>query len=305
MPGREETVALIALLRVSARPPAHIADDVEASDGARTVLARELRDQAELTSEPRLFDPSPAARPDAEQLLVEARLTLDRWEASGVTVRTVLDPDYPPNLRTAHDRPPLIFVRGSGAVEQEPRAIAVIGSRHPTADGINLAGDISTRLAALEYVVVSGLARGIDTAAHEGALRAGGRTIAVIGTGLEHVYPPENADLQRTIAERGAVLSAFWPSAPPRREHFPLRNKLMSGLARATLIVEAGERSGTRLQARAALAHGRPVLLHERLLAQQAWARELADQPNVHTIADAEQAVALTERLHDAEPLRA
>src|SRR5947209_19768550 len=108
MPGREETVALIALLRVAARPPARIADDVEASGDAQTVLEREIGGSPELTSEPRLFDPSPAERPDAEQLRTDARRDLDRWEDEGISVRTVLDPDYPPNLRTAHDRPPLI-----------------------------------------------------------------------------------------------------------------------------------------------------------------------------------------------------
>jgi DNA processing protein len=305
MAATEETVALIALLRISARPPAHIADDVEASGSAQVALERELSDSAELASEPRLFDPHGAERPEREpeQLRADARRDLDRWEAGGIAVRTVLDPEYPPNLRTAHDGPPLVFIQGSLGVEQEPRAIAVIGSRDPSPAGINLAGDISTRLAALEYVVISGLARGIDTAAHEATLRAGGRTMAVVGTGLHHAYPPENAALQRTIAERGAVISAIWPSAGARREHFPLRNALMSGLARATLIVEAGERSGTRIQARAALAHGRPVLLHEQLLTQP-WARELAQRPNVHTIADADQAVALTERLHGTEPLR-
>ena len=302
MPGREETVALIALLRIGARLPARIADDVEASGSAQAVLEQELRGSTDRTSEPRLFDPSLAERPDAEQLRIGARRDLDRWEARGIIVRTVLDPDFPPNLRRVHDRPPLIFVQGSRGMEQDPRALAIIGSRDPTPDGIDLVGDICTRLAALEYVVVSGLARGIDTAAHEAALHAGGRTIAVIGTGLDHVYPPENTELQQTMAACGAVISAFWPSAPARREHFPLRNKLMSGLARATLIVEAGERSGTRVQARAALGHGRPVLLHERLLIQP-WARELAQRPNVHTITDAEQAVALTERLHGTGPL--
>ncbi len=131
------------------------------------------------------------------------------------------------------------------------------------------------------FTVISGLAAGIDTAAHRAALQAGGRTIAVIGTGLGRAYPPQNADLQREIASTGAVVSQFWPDAGPSRQSFPLRNSVMSGLTLATVIVEAAATSGARVQARLALAHGRPVFLADSLLSQ-VWARELADRPGTH-----------------------
>jgi DNA processing protein len=140
---------------------------------------------------------------------------------------------------------------------------------------------IAEHLVASGYTIVSGLAAGIDTAAHAGALAEGGRTLAVVGTGLRHAYPPQNASLQRRIAAEGAVISQFWPNTRPDRRTFPLRNALMSGLALATVGVEATRTSGARTQVRAAAAHGRPVLLAGQLL-DQPWARDFADRPGVH-----------------------
>lgn len=305
MPIAEETVALVALLRLNRGPPSRLSDDVEAAGSAQAVLDRVLSAQAARPdAAPQLFDPDPPRALDAAQLLSDAERDLTAWQTEGLVVLTVLDPRYPPNLRTVHDRPPLLFMRGREDVPAIERAIAVIGARRPSAAGLQLAGDISTRLAALEYMVVSGLASGIDTAAHVAALAAGAPTVAVLGTGLSHAYPPQNAGLQRTIAQRGTLLSQFWPDTPPRREQFPLRNAVMSGLTRATLIVEAGPRSGTRIQARAALAQGRPVLLLRSLIAQE-WAAELAARPNVHLVAGADEAVAILERLHHQGPLTA
>jgi DNA processing protein len=128
--------------------------------------------------------------------------------------------------------------------------------------------------------VISGLAAGIDTAAHRAALAAGGRSIAVLGNGLRHVYPAANADLQ---ARLDVLVSQFWPDQGPRRENFPKRNAVMSGISSATVIVEARERSGARIQARHALAQGRPLFLMAPLLSQ-AWARTLASQAGVRII---------------------
>jgi DNA processing protein len=159
----------------------------------------------------------------------------------------------------------------------------VIGSRQASSAGIGRARVAVEELVDAGYTVVSGLAAGVDTAAHNAALERGGRTVAVIGTGLERAYPPQNALLQRTIAETGAVVSQFLPDAGPERPHFPLRNAVMSGLAVATLVVEASQTSGARTQVRSALAHGRPVLLAGALLDQQ-WARELAGRPGVYVV---------------------
>jgi DNA processing protein len=131
---------------------------------------------------------------------------------------------------------------------------------------------------------VSGLAAGIDSAAHRAALDAGARTIAVIGTGLHHTFPKENAELQDRLCGEHAVISQFWPDQGPRKHTFPMRNAVMSGIARATVVVEASFTSGARMQARLALEHGRPVVLLKSLLDAHEWAREYAELPGVYVV---------------------
>jgi DNA processing protein len=207
---------------------------------------------------------------------------------------TVLDSGYPRNLHLVHDRPLLLFVAGR-LVAEDDRAIAVIGTRRPSPQGMADARLISQQLGNHGFTLVSGLARGIDTAAHGAALDAGRRTMAVIGTGLERAYPQENQPLQEQISRSGAVVSCFWPEDPPRPEAFRRRNAVMSGLALGTVIVEAGERSGTRVQARRALAHGRPVFLW-RGLRRAAWAQQLSDQPGVYAVDQVSEIVDAIER---------
>ena len=146
------------------------------------------------------------------------------------------------------------------------------------------------------YTVNSGLATGIDAAAHIEALARGGRTVAVIGTGLGSCYPPQNTELQRQIACRGAVISQFWPDSPPRRENFPLRNAVMAGMSLATILVEASATSGARIQARLSLGYGRPVVLLDSLLGQQ-WARDLAERPGTQVVGSASEVPGLVDRL--------
>jgi DNA processing protein len=189
----------------------------------------------------------------------------------------------------------LIFVSGH-LHAADTRAVAVIGSRRASAEGLDRARAIADALIDSGYTVVSGLASGIDTTAHTTALERGGRTIAVIGTGLHHSYPAENRTVQQEIAAKGAVLSQFWPETAPSRQTFPARNAVMSGVSLATIIVEAAQTSGARIQARRALAHGRPVLITAGLLDQE-WAAQLAERPGVHVIASADEAVALVDRL--------
>ena len=174
---------------------------------------------------------------------------------------TVLDPDYPPNLRAVHDRPPMVFVAGELS-PADARAVAVVGARKATHDGIEEAGAIAEHLVDSGFTVVSGLAAGIDTAAH--TRRAGARR----SNGRGHRHRAERARtrrrtqaLQRQIARECAVVSQFWPDAPPSRRSFPMRNAVMSGMALATVVVEASDTSGARIQARLALAQGRPVFL--------------------------------------------
>jgi DNA processing protein len=194
---------------------------------------------------------------------------------------TILDEDYPLYLRLVHQRPPFLFLRGQAA--QEDLRVAVVGTRRPSPEGVSHARAIASGLAARGVTVVSGLASGIDTAAHRATLAAGGRTVAVIGTGLLRSYPAENAGLQSEIAERGLLVSQFWPDAAPSKATFPMRNAVMSGYSLATVVVEAAYRSGARMQARLALEHGRRVFLLNSLMTHE-WAREYASRPNTTVV---------------------
>lgn len=145
-----------------------------------------------------------------------------------------------------------------------------------------MATSISDALVSMGVTVVAGLAAGIDTAAHETALRRGGRTVAVIGTGIKRHYPAANRKLQERIAHEGLLLSQFWPDAPPQQHNFPMRNAVMSGYGIATVVVEAGEHSGARIQARMAVHHGRPVILTDLVANGTEWGRDLLDRPDVY-----------------------
>ena len=292
MSSAHESAALVALLRRGARPWTEYADVVERAGSALTALHEELAGgggQASLLPE----DPAP--------LLRRAAAEIAGWNRDGFQLLTVLDDGYPQNLRTVYDRPPILFASGQ-LTPQDARSIAIVGARRASPAGLAAAASIADALARAGYVVVSGLAAGVDTAAHEAALAAGGRTAAVLGTGLRHSYPPENASLQRRIAAEGVVLSQFWPEAPPTRRSFPRRNAVMSGLALGTVVVEATVRSGARLQSRLALAHGRPVFLWRTLLTEP-WAREVAQRPGVHVIDEAAQIMQTVERLNATDAL--
>jgi DNA processing protein len=228
--------------------------------------------------------------------LGDAAAEIAVWERSGIRLLTVLDPKYPENLRSVYDRPPLIFVAGS-LRQPDARSVAVVGTRAASPKGLARARQVAEHLANSGCTVISGLAAGIDTQAHTTALRCGGRTAAVLGTGLRRCYPPENANLQRRIARDGAVVSQFWPDSPPTATSFVRRNATMSGLAMGTVVVEASHTSGARAQARLALQHGRPVFLPEPLL-EEPWARAFADRPGTHVVREPEEITATIERLN-------
>ena len=180
---------------------------------------------------------------------------VDLARSAGVGFLTLADTGYPLLLKELPDPPPLLYVRG--ALSGDAECIAVVGSRSATAYGRNAAESLSRDLSAMGFTVVSGMARGIDTAAHRGALDAAGRTVAVLGSGLGRIYPPENGALAERIAENGAVVSEFPMAAEPLPRHFPMRNRIISGLSRGTLVVEAGRTSGSLITARLALEQGR------------------------------------------------
>lgn len=166
--------------------------------------------------------------------------------------------DYPEMLAQLRGAPLLLFVNGNIDALHMP-SLAIVGSRNPTRGGIRNAVDFSRHLANNGYQIVSGLAQGIDTAAHRGALQAGGRTLAVLGHGIDRVYPAQNHDLAHQIAENGALVSEYPIGSPPDKRHFPERNRIISGLSLGTLVIEAARRSGSLITARLAAEQGREV----------------------------------------------
>jgi len=264
-----ERAALFALLRSKQRGEtwASIASDVASEASATSVHESRFNDG---------LLPSPAA----DALLEEARALVENWNESGLRLVTVLDEDYPARLRDIQEMPPFLFYAGQ-LLADDP-GMSIVGSRNASERSRELAADIARFLVSENLSVISGLADGIDAAAHRAALDAGGRTVAFIGTGITKFYPARNADLQREIAHRGLVLSQFYPDAPPTKHSFPIRNAAMSGYGLATIVVEAGEHSGTRIQARVAGQHGRPVILTARVVDDTEWGRALVGQPHVY-----------------------
>ena len=180
-------------------------------------------------------------------------------ESPGNALLTTGHPDYPALLREIPDAPPLLFLRGSAALLSLPQ-VAIVGSRHPSLTGKADAQAFASELAGTGLAITSGMARGIDAAAHVGALTVRGSTVAVLGTGADRPYPRENSRLyERILAEDGLVVSEFLPGTPPLAPHFPRRNRLISGLALGTLVVEAAPQSGSLITARLAAEQGRLV----------------------------------------------
>jgi DNA processing protein len=184
---------------------------------------------------------------------------LAKTQAGGVTVVSLDDPAYPPRLQQIYDPPMVLYVRGDTSVLSQP-GIAVVGTRHPTPYGSGMAERLAIDLAARGLTIISGMARGIDTASHRGAIAARGKTIAVFGTGADVLYPKENSRLAEQILSLGGTLVSEFPmgtfAAP---QNFPLRNRIISGMSMGVLVVEAAEYSGTRITARCALEQNREV----------------------------------------------
>ncbi|MGD9119023.1 MAG: DNA-processing protein DprA [Dehalococcoidia bacterium] len=183
---------------------------------------------------------------------------MEKLERQGIKAFTFHDKGYPARLREIYDYPPILYVKGS-LLPQDEWCLAVVGTRQATVYGRQAAEEIAADLARNKITIVSGLARGIDSIAHRSALEAGGRTIAVFGCGLDVIYPAENASLAERIADNGALISEFPLGTEPRRENFPLRNRIMSGLSLGVLVVEAGDSSGAMITARLALEQNREV----------------------------------------------
>jgi len=183
---------------------------------------------------------------------------LNAIERGRIEVRSALDPAYPARLKMIADPPPLLYITGA-LTEQDELAVAIVGARRATAAGRAMTEELSRDLARAGMTVVSGLARGVDAAAHRGALAAQGRTIAVLGCGIDQTYPREHEQLRRQIEERGAILSEVPMGAPPHSHHFPRRNRIISGLSLGVIVTEAAICSGSLITARLAAEQGREV----------------------------------------------
>jgi DNA processing protein len=209
-----------------------------------------------------------------------------------------MDEGYPTNLAMVHDAPAVLFVRGR-LDEPDHRSVAIVGTRTASQQGRDVAYELAGKLASRGVAIMSGLAVGVDTAAHAGALNAEGRTVAVFGTSIEKVYPAKNRLLAEQIMATGACVSQFLPNKPTGRWAFPARNVTMSGLALGTIVVEASETSGAKLQAEAALSHGKRLFLVDELVTNQLWARDLMDDPNVMVSSDPDEILEAVDHLVD------
>jgi DNA processing protein len=186
------------------------------------------------------------------------RAEQQRVAEAGLSVIVWGDPDYPAPLQQISSAPPVLYVRGQ-LEREDVQAVAIVGSRRATAYGEAVARELAGELARRGLTIVSGLARGIDAAAHAGAIEAGGRTLAVLGSGLDQLYPPEHRALADAVAGAGALLTEFPLGTPPLRLHFPQRNRIISGLSLGVVVVEAGLGSGALITADHALDQGREV----------------------------------------------
>jgi DNA processing protein len=281
-----ELAALVALLRRSTATWSDVALDVQDNGSALNVLT-------ELIERPDSLLPDPAEIP-VGSLIESVAAEIGEWQADGIGVHAFFGADYPRQLRAIREMPPILFTRGR--LEPDQRAVAVVGSRTPSDSGLKIARAVAASLAGQGVTVVSGLAKGIDTASHRAALDAGGRTVAVVGTGIRRHYPAANRQLQDHIADVGLLVSQFWPDAGPAKHQFPMRNAVMSGYSAATVVVEAALTSGARIQARLALQHGRPVVLTSQVM-QHEWARAFADKPGVHVVGSTAQLLEVVDEI--------
>lgn len=252
MQDSAELLAWLALIRIPGLDARRASAAVRRHGSAAALLAAQPAALSDETLSPATL--AALARPD----LAAAERDLAWLERDGCRLLTAVDTAFPLQLGSVPGAPCALFVRGEVAVLDRPQ-VAVVGSRQPTGAGRSHAARFAGELARAGLVITSGLAAGIDACAHRAALEAGGMSIAVCGTGLDRVYPPEHLDLALEIAANGALVSEFPPGTPPLPHHFPRRNRILAGLSLGVLVVEAAERSGSLITARLAAEMSREV----------------------------------------------
>lgn len=212
------------------------------------------------------------------------------WHDSGFNTVSVLEDEYPRLLREVREAPGILYWQGT--LHPAEVGVSLVGSRAATPEALDATRSLASMLAAAGIPVISGLAKGIDTAAHTGALEAGGRTIAVMGTGLEKTYPSENQSLRESIQHHyGLIISQFEPYSKTHKFNFPMRNAVMSGYGLATIVMAATEKSGTKHQVQAAVKHGRKVIFTGRVANTVSWAHKLVRQGKALSVVSLEDAV--------------
>lgn len=275
MDALSEAAVVLALTEAWTGPWYELSEALEDARSAQLLVSGDYR-----SYDARLVALAQAARselaPGAVKHWQEVihRVVSDRPDTQ---VLTVLDERYPENLRRIYNRPPFLFVRGM-LEPADGRSIAIVGTRQASEAGVHYARRLAVELAERGVTVISGLAAGIDTAAHQAALSAGGRTLAVMGTGIDKVYPAANRELAGEIPAHGALISQFWPGSPPRRQNFPLRNVVTSGMAVGTVVIEASHTSGAKMQGRLALEHGKRLFLLRSLVMDEEWAQRYSSR---------------------------
>lgn len=256
-----------------------------------------------------MADPTLMGRsPSLSATITHASMSNDEWAASDspalnpsptanhVRLIALDDVDYPTRLRSIEFPPQHLYVIGD-FIETKRAPIAIVGSRTSSDQGIVTAFDVAAALAKRGHSIVSGLANGIDAAAHRGALSVRGHTIAVVGTGADRIYPPENRELRDEIARHGTIVSQFPLGHGPSKTTFPARNAVIAGLSAASLLIELSEQSGTRIEAELTLEQDKPVLLWAPLLAHESWAHEFAAHSLVRFVESVDEIIDCLDRL--------
>jgi DNA processing protein len=269
-----ERIAVVALLRAKVVQPYELSSILE--------YGRSAVELVRMSEDDRLFKPERTTHQFigavTQRDLDRAAVDLNLWVDRGHSFSTILEADYPLALRSIFNRPPMLFVEGRWDDDRYAPALAIVGTRQASEAGLRRAARLSRELIEAGFPVLSGMAAGIDTAAHNAALEAGGLTAAVMGTGIAKRFPAENAELaSRILAAGGCLISQFFPDQHPTKWTFPHRNVVMSGLALGTIVIEASETSGARMQARVAMQHGRTVFLLRSLVESHAWARKYVE----------------------------
>jgi DNA processing protein len=255
----QELVAVSLLWSEAGTGVARLFKALADGQGGRAALGRPGAARELLERVPRELGAGPRALNEIRAARARAVAALEQAAGAGIACVHLGQPEYPDRLWQIPDPPPVLWVQGRVDALSHP-AIAVVGARQATPAGVSIAIRLSGELALSGLAIVSGLARGVDGAAHRGALEASGVTVAVLGCGADLVYPPEHADLARRICRSGALVTEFPPGSQPLPWRFPLRNRVISGLSRAVVVIEASEKSGSLITARAALEQGRDVL---------------------------------------------